>query len=79
MSMQGSDLCHDGKSFTYQEWQEENGRREADKDKNGKQKKADIPKCEMACREDACECCNFFYDRYKNKKKASITIPYDPV
>lgn len=78
MSMGGVDLCHDGKAFSYQEWAEENSRREGDIDpKTKKQKKPDIPLCSMACKEDHCECCNFFYQRYK--KKAAITIPYDEI
>lgn len=77
LSMGGADLCHDGKPYSYQEWAEENNRRSQDVDEHGKQKKPDIPMCSMACKEDHCECCGYFKQRYQ--KKAKLTIPYDPV
>lgn len=78
LDMGGYQLCHDGKPFSYQEWAQENQRRSGDIDpKTKKQKQPDIPMCTMSCKEENCDCCGYM-DRLK-KKKAAITIPYDPI
>ena len=76
VAMGGYQLCHGSKPFSYQEWVEENQKREADTDKKGKQKQPDIPQCAMSCKEDHCECCAYM-EKFKDKRRAAITIPYD--
>lgn len=77
VAMGGYQLCHGDKPFSYQEWREENERRQQDVDKKGKQKQPNIPQCSMACKEDHCECCSYM-ERFKDKRKAQLAIPYDP-
>jgi hypothetical protein len=63
--------------YSYQKWLQENRRREQDIDpKTKKPREKSVPMCRMSCKEDHCECCTYMR-RFKDKRKAEITIPYD--
>jgi hypothetical protein len=76
MAMGGYQLCHKGKSFSFQEWREENERR--NEETNPKKRQPQIPQCMMACKEEHCECCAYMEKFHQvPKKRVAITIPYD--
>lgn len=64
LDMGGYRFCKDG-VWQYKDWFEAG---------------TPTPQCEMACREDHCECC-VWQDKYNKRQKrhAQITIPYDPL